>query len=99
MIFSQTGCRTQSASTIRSGGDMTGLRAFFRRFRPTTAASAKATDLLWQEIAPPLWRSVRLIDGRRSQQTGKLWRRRAASGAWEYRQDPETLDEFLDRQW
>jgi len=72
------------------------LGAILRCVRPKAVLPH---DFAWREIDPPLFASLMLIDGRRSQQTGRLWRRRTAAGDWEYRQDVETYDEFIDRQW
>ena len=76
------------------------IRAVLRWFLPSKSEEeVRPGHFMWHEIDPPLWRSFKLADGRRSQQTGRLWRRRTAAGLWEYWQDDETHDEFLDRQW
>lgn len=51
----------------------------------------------WERFEPflSLW-PRRLIDGAWSAPTGQMWRRRTATG-WEYRQDAETVEEFVDR--
>ena len=82
----------------RSAGVMS-LRTLLQRLLPLKREAVRPSHAVWHEIDPPLYRSFELIDGRRSQQTGRLWRRRTAAGTWEYRQDPESYDEFLDRQW
>jgi len=84
--------------TAGSAGIMS-LRTFLHRLLPARSEDIRPSHAFWHEINPPLYRSFKLIDGGRSRQTGRLWRRRTAAGAWEYRQDPETFDEFLDRQW
>ena len=54
--------------------------------------------------APEHWHKVwkllpvRLIDGSFSALYGQLWRRWNGS-QWEYQQDPETEEEWLERQW
>lgn len=39
-----------------------------------------------------------LINGKLSLGPGQVWRRKV-NGKWQYRQDEETDEEFLDRQW
>jgi len=46
----------------------------------------------WWKMFP-----VRLNDGRWSRSVGQLWRRRSGSG-WEYQQDAETEDQWMERQ-
>ena len=51
----------------------------------------------WQQCTPGLI-PPKLVTGHRARLTGQLWRRKAGD-RWEYRQDPETEDEFADRAW
>lgn len=53
-------------------------------------------DGQWHAYQP--WFFVRLHDGRLSHALGKVWRRWNGE-KWEYRQDPETWDEFDARQY
>ncbi|MBX4870570.1 hypothetical protein HJA85_26985 [Rhizobium bangladeshense] len=57
----------------------------------------KPEDYYWSKYDPIFGHpKVRLIDGTWSR-NGQMWRRRNASGEWEYRQDPETAEEAMDR--
>lgn len=68
-------------------------RRIFRVFFPETP---RPSDYLWSEVTS-LWQpKVRLIDGTWSE-NGTLWRRRREDGRWEYQQDPETVEEQMDR--
>jgi hypothetical protein len=51
---------------------------------------------LWHKWVAPF--PVRLVDGSRAASAGQLWRRKRL-GRWEYRQDPETMEEWGASQW
>ncbi len=55
-------------------------------------------DYVWSKYDPLFQPIVRLENGKLSGD-GTLWRRRRKDGRWEYRQDPETLEEWSCRQW
>lgn len=54
-------------------------------------------DAYWHECNPFI--PVKTIDGKWTLSPGKIWRRKRPDGKWEYRQDEETFDEWIDRQW
>lgn len=56
------------------------------------------TDAVWTKYEPTFPPVVRLIDGSWAGE-GAMWRRRGLDGRWEYRQDPETMEEWAIRQW
>lgn len=57
----------------------------------------KPEDYYWSAYEPIFEPKVRLMDGSWSGE-GKLWRRRRRSDdRWEYSQDPETIEEQMDR--
>lgn len=70
-------------------------RWLFRAIFPETP---KSTDAVWTKYEPLFTPVVRLIDGSWAG-NGMLWRRRGPDGTWQYRQDPETLEEWSTRQW
>lgn len=53
----------------------------------------------------PIWEKAwplfphRTVDGGWTSGCGQVWRRRRADNKWEYQQDEETYEEWLDRQW
>ncbi|WHO73410.1 hypothetical protein [Rhizobium sp. BT03] len=60
-------------------------------------ARAAAMDVtVWHKHNPLL--PVRLIDGASLNPSGQIWRR-FHLGAWEYKQDPETLEDYEARQF
>ncbi|OJV11770.1 MAG: hypothetical protein BGO20_09555 [Bosea sp. 67-29] len=71
------------------------MKTLLARFLPT---KVRPQDYLWHRyewIWPP-----RLLDGRRAQGLGQVWRRRKPDGSgWEFRQDGETPEEFSASQW
>jgi hypothetical protein len=57
-------------------------------------------DAAWQQCLPPvLFFLYKTIDGKRLWMAGQVWRRRGANGRWEYRQDEETEQDFIDMSW
>jgi hypothetical protein len=44
------------------------------------------------------WFPVRLVDGKWSDGSDRLWRRKIG-GRFEYKQDPESIDDILNRTW
>lgn len=51
----------------------------------------------WHKYTP--WFFVRLSNGKLSHAMGQVWRRwKAGAMSWEYRQDPETAEDMLERQ-
>lgn len=52
---------------------------------------------VWHKCRSPLI-PRRTVDGSWTSADGQTWRRRW-DGRWEYRQDPETWDDFERRQW
>ncbi|MDV4181173.1 hypothetical protein ACCT14_30310 [Rhizobium brockwellii] len=67
--------------------------AFFGLFTPRAAA---IDVTVWHKHNPLL--PVRLSDGANLNPSGQIWRR-FHQGEWEYKQDPETLDEYEARQF
>lgn len=66
------------------------LRALF-------GSDPRSRDTRWHKFYPkrPF---IKLIDGSRSIASGQMWRR--WNGVrWEYKQDPETEEEWGDRIW
>lgn len=59
-------------------------------------AGTQQRDGLWHPCGVIWPRST--IDGGKTAQTGTTWRR-WRNGRWEYRHEPETADEWVDRQW
>ncbi|EJT03220.1 hypothetical protein [Rhizobium sp. CCGE 510] len=60
-------------------------------------ARAAAMDVtVWHKHNPLL--PVRLTDGAKLNPSGQIWRR-FHFGEWEYKQDPETLDDYEARQF
>ncbi len=53
-------------------------------------------DGIWHAYTPLLL--VRLTSGRWSRPEGQIWCR-YSSGRWEFQQDEETEEEWLNRQW
>lgn len=67
-----------------------------RLFSALFPETPRPEDYFWSEVTS-LWQpKVRLIDGTWSG-NGTLWRRRRPDGVWEYQQDPETVEEQMDR--
>ena len=59
----------------------------------------KPTDYDWHKYGLLSRPKVRLAGGAWSTH-GQLWRRRRhQDGRWEYKQDPETMEEWEARQW
>jgi hypothetical protein len=77
------------------------LRSVAKTFRspPSEPATQDVHPkyLKWHEVGHPLF-PIRLENGQRSRQTGKLWRRWDGT-SWVYKQDDETPEEWGDRQW
>ena len=67
--------------------------AFFGLFGPR-AAPKDVT--VWHKYNPIL--PVRLTDGTNLNPSGQIWRR-FHLGQWEYKQDPETADDYEARQY
>lgn len=58
---------------------------------------AARDSVLWHTIIrAPLF--AKTIDGYSMIGPGQIWRRKH-NGRWEYQQDPETAEDFEDRQW
>ena len=55
-----------------------------------------ADETVWHEWWVLL--PVRLVEGTRFAGTGRLWRRRTATG-WEYTAEPRTYEDWLDLQY
>ncbi|QJS27482.1 hypothetical protein [Rhizobium ruizarguesonis] len=69
-------------------------RRLFRLFVPETV---RPGDYHWSKSETLFQPKVRLIDGGWSG-NGTLWRRRRRSDdQWEYAEDPETIEEQMDR--
>lgn len=51
---------------------------------------------LWHKCDPPWFATVTLVDGTKANPGGQLWRRQRPDGAWEYQQDPESLEDWMD---
>ncbi|PDS97511.1 hypothetical protein CO659_12665 [Rhizobium sp. S9] len=69
----------------------------FELFRKLFPEPIKAGDYRWSKYDPLFQPKVRLVDGTWSG-SGTLWRRRRREdNRWEYQQDPETLQESMDR--
>ncbi|EJC82019.1 hypothetical protein Rleg4DRAFT_3721 [Rhizobium leguminosarum bv. trifolii WSM2297] len=60
------------------------------------ARSATIDVTVWHKHNPLL--PVRLTDGAPLDPSGQIWRR-FHLGEWEYKQDPETLDDYEARQF
>jgi hypothetical protein len=70
-------------------------KAIFRKFFPEPVRTG---DYHWSRYDPIFRPAVKLTDGTWSSSTGTLWRRRRESDdRWEYQQDPETLEEQMNR--
>jgi hypothetical protein len=54
-------------------------------------------ETIWHKCRSPLFHR-RTVDGGKTSHNGQTWRR-WRNGRWEYRQDEETEEELLDRQW
>jgi hypothetical protein len=54
-------------------------------------------DSVWHKCEPPLV-PRRTVNGRWTISMGQTWRRRKTDGRWEYRQNDETEEQYLDRQ-
>jgi hypothetical protein len=54
-------------------------------------------EMIWHKCRNPFL-PRRTIDGGWTLGAGQVWKRKV-NGKWEYQQDEETMDEFLDRQW
>ncbi|MBY5456551.1 hypothetical protein U8P73_00810 [Rhizobium beringeri] len=67
--------------------------AFFGLFAPRAAA---IDVTVWHKHNPIL--PVPLTDGANLNPSGQIWRR-LHLGEWEYKQDPETLDDYEARQF
>ena len=67
--------------------------ALFGLFGPRPAA---ADVTVWHKYNPIL--PVRLTDGSSLNPSGQIWRR-FHMGEWEYKQDPETLEDYEARQY
>jgi len=67
--------------------------AFFGLFG---ARAADTNVSVWHKHNPIL--PVRLTDGANLNPSGQIWRR-FHLGEWEYKQDPETLDDYEARQF
>jgi hypothetical protein len=56
-------------------------------------------ETIWQKCHLPFF-PRRMMDGRWTTSAGgQVWRRKRQDGKWEYQQDEETVEEWLDRQW
>jgi hypothetical protein len=66
-------------------------------FRFFDAAKPVSDEAVWQKCLPPFL-PKRTVDGQWIAYVGQLWRRKH-NGSWEYRQDPETKEEWEDRAW
>lgn len=64
--------------------------------RKLTGTEEPVERTLWHPCRQPLF-PRRTVDGEWIGGGGKLWRR-WRHDRWEYRQDPETDDEYFDRQ-
>jgi hypothetical protein len=54
----------------------------------------------WEKCQPPILFFLHdTIEGKRLWMGGATYRRRAKNGRWEYRQDEETEQDWLDRAW
>lgn len=67
--------------------------AIFRKIFPEPI---RPEDYRWSKYSPIFEPKVRLADGKWSG-NGQLWRRRSASGKWEYQQDTETVEDQMSR--
>lgn len=61
------------------------------------AKNNKTQNSNWKVVLNPAL-PRKTIDGGFTTQTGTVWRRKV-EGKWEYREDAETLEQFLDRQY
>jgi hypothetical protein len=61
-----------------------------------TIYSTRMDETEWHKCPTPII-PRRTIDGRWAIEPGQTWRRKRPDGKWEYRQDAETVDEWLDR--
>lgn len=68
----------------------------FRRLSRLFVLPRPPYESEWEPYRP--FFPVRLETGRRSSELGQVWRRRH-EGRWIYRQDKETVDEYLWRQY
>lgn len=53
-------------------------------------------DLDWQQCRSPFI-PRKTVEGGWTSWMGQTWRRRDADGRWEYRQDPETMEQWEER--
>jgi hypothetical protein len=67
---------------------------YFRMYE--TLCLTPVDEALWHKCRAPII-PRRTIDGRWAMEPGQTWRRKRPDGKWEYRQDNETVDEWLDR--
>lgn len=65
-------------------------------FRSAYSREVPADPRKWHKWNVFLW-PVRTIDGKWT--NGIVWRRLTIKNKWEYRIVPETLEDFLDKQW
>jgi hypothetical protein len=61
-----------------------------------TLSLTRKDEPLWHKCVTPLI-PRRTINGKWAIEPGQTWRRKLPDGKWEYRQDDETVDEWLDR--
>lgn len=57
-----------------------------------------AHELVWHQCDPPLF-SHRTVDGGKTVLKCPTWRRRGQGGKWEYRQEPQSFDDWESDQW
>jgi hypothetical protein len=55
-------------------------------------------ECLWHKCAAPII-PRRTINGKWAIEPGQTWRRKRPDGKWEYRQDEETVEEWIDRRF
>lgn len=58
-------------------------------------------ELVWHECKAPII-PRRTVDGGWTSSSvvpGKTWRRRGLGGKWEYRQDPQSPEDWFAEQW
>jgi hypothetical protein len=58
----------------------------------------ESENSLWQKCRSPFF-PRRTVDGGWTSHVGQTWRRTGPDGKWQYKQDPETWEEWDRRQY
>lgn len=57
------------------------------------------TETIWHKCRSPFFPRRTVDGGWTIEHLGQLWRRKRPDGKWEYRQDDETYEDQILRQW